>query len=279
MIPKLQKVDPSGGASRSEGVSTPRLPRSRIHHSDDEYDDPVPESKEERKVAIAPTLPPHLPPMILRPSFRWSDRSKLLHEGSAMVSVLSRSASQSVRLTMGTALTLSTNVSGFVNAVAATSLVAGLTEFSNLATVYSEFFIHKFEVMYMPQSRYNGPVAFSTATGASSLPMGVLAIHHAQTPPTTLAAAADNSTIVFVNTCDPFKFSWKNIESAKTRTLISPVPGTAVPVQSWCLTAGAASSAYTGQIQFISNTSVGCPANTVVGELLCRFDVSFRTKV
>jgi hypothetical protein len=161
----------------------------------------------------------------------------------------------------------------------AVSTVSSVTEFASWAALFREFFVKSMTVTYLPQSKYQGPIGFvssPTLTQAAGQPFLVLPVYHGVSPPTTVAAAAENMDVKHVSTFDAFKFTWKNIEKSSVDTVISPVTGTATPTQGWCLSDSTSASAYTGALLFLSQAATGSVSSAVVGQFLVRYKVLFR---
>jgi hypothetical protein len=186
---------------------------------------------------------------------------------------------KTIAVELGTYISLPLSAAGFINATIAVSTVSSVTEFASFAALFREFFVKSMTLKYMPQSRYQGPIGFvnsPTLTQAAGQPFLVLPVHHGVSPPTTVAAAAENMDVRHVSTFDPFTFTWKNLEKSSVDTVISPVTGTATPTQGWCLSDSTAASAYTGAILFLSQAATGSVSSAIVGQFLVRYKVLFR---
>lgn len=193
-----------------------------------------------------------------------------------ILSSMRSSSSKPVEVVFGTSVSLPASGSGFVNAVLAVNLVAGLSEFSSYAALYGEFFVQRVDVMYQPQSMYGmWPAAAQAATGQ---PLGIVALHHGITAATTIALQSANASLKYAHTSQPWKFSWLNIESSKDKTVISPVSGVATATQGWALSDSTSAGGYTGQIHFLSPVTLGTAAAQPLGNFLMKFKVLFRNR-
>jgi hypothetical protein len=191
-----------------------------------------------------------------------------------MLSAMPTNLRKPVRVVFGTGIALPASASGFVNAVIAVNTVTALTEFTNYATLFGEFFVKSMIVMYQPQSQYGTwPASAQTATGQ---PLAILQLHHSQTAPTTSALAAQNGSVKFAHSSQAWKYKWSNIE--KETSTVSPVPytGSATVTQAWCLSDSSSCAGYTGQVQFISPVTTGVGANQPLGQFLVKYEVLFR---
>jgi hypothetical protein len=183
-----------------------------------------------------------------------------------------------IQAELGTYITLPLSGTGFVNATIAVNTVASVTEFASWAVLFREFFVKSMTLHYMPQSRYQGPIGFvnTTLTQAAGQPFLVLPVHHGISPPSTVAAAAENMDVRHVSSFDPFKFTWKNLEKSSVDTVISPVASTGTATQGWCLSDATSSAAYTGAVLFLSQGVTGSVSSAIVGQFLVRYKVLFR---
>lgn len=179
---------------------------------------------------------------------------------------------------ISSAVNLPSSGAGDVNSVITNITLASQTDFSALSSVFSEFFVNRFELRYMPVSRYNYPLTGVTATSVANIPIGVAALQHSQPAYTSLSEMANNDTCELYSTGDPWRKSWINVENRATNTVVSPGTSTSTPTQSWCMVGDAAN--YQGQIQFLSN---GHPppvtVSSTLGVIVVDWLVSFRVRL
>jgi hypothetical protein len=227
------------------------------------------ESKGERKENVCP-IPDTLPIQLRCPPGKGFER---LSDYAMMAPLVQRSC----KATLGTSIGLAASGAGFVNAVIAINNVSSISEFASYANLYREFFVTHVTVHYEPQNVYGTwPAVAQAATGQ---PLGVLSIYHGVAAPSSLVAAANSSTIRYHHSNSKWSYTWKNTESPKGGTVISPVATTATATQGWCLSDSTSASGYSGQIQFISPVTLGCGALQQLGTFLVQFHVLFRNRL
>lgn len=185
---------------------------------------------------------------------------------------------QQVRTTFANASNATTSSAGLINLVIANTTLPTLTEFSNYATIFDEFFVHGFQVDFLPYDRYLALVATTPGTNHTSTPCISVSLQHGVSGYTTMAFAYSNESAKPFMTSDASRHVWKNTESVKTPTVINPT-GSAVATQGWCLTASAPASLYTGTVQYINSVQIGNGLGAIqIGQFFVKWDVSFRIR-
>jgi len=183
---------------------------------------------------------------------------------------------------LATALTMSSNGSGNVNSLIATSTATTIGEFGNFASLFSEFFIKSFTVTWQPSGRYTGPLGFTlSGFNVANKGIGIASYHHDTAYPSSLAALANNPTTAYHNSGDPFSYRWVNVEKPSSTVVVNAGgSSSAVGSQGWCLTESIPSGAYTGGVIILSNSgSDTLPATAILGTFLYRASLLFRCRV
>jgi hypothetical protein len=177
------------------------------------------------------------------------------------------------RLPITAVVTMSSSGAGLVNSVLSNSSLGSNATFLSLATIFNEFFVHGFTVLWQPVSLNNYPLTGVTATSVSSLPLGVAVLQNAVAGYTNIGFASGNYQYAHQNTGKSFTAHWTNIESPNSTVLTSVASG---PLQTWALIADV--SSYSGQLQFISGTAPPLAVSQILGSFSVVWDVSFRAK-
>jgi len=177
-------------------------------------------------------------------------------------------------------ISMSSNGSGYVNSVLNVATVSSSSDFSSLASVFGEFFVHSLKLTWMPQSIYSGPIGFvnTTLTQASNLPIVVSSSQHGTPAYSTATDALNNGKSRYESTGVRFAYTWKNVETHKVMTMVSPLATSAVSTQGWCRSDSTSAGAYTGHVQFLSGTTSGLPASAALGSFACEWLVFFRNR-
>jgi hypothetical protein len=173
---------------------------------------------------------------------------------------------------LGVNLHMSSSGAGIVNSAINISNVGTIAQFTDLAGLFNEFFVVRAHLRWEPASMYNGPIGYLPASTVSSLGIGVIALQHGAAAVTTISQATNQYAFAWHNTGRPFKYTWVNSESAKTGLVVEGATAT----QAWCLTSN--SSAYSGQVQIISDVSPVLPNSAILGSFVVEFDVLFRLR-
>jgi len=177
------------------------------------------------------------------------------------------------RFRLSTVLNMSSSGAGIVNSTISNGVLTSQADFVSLSTVFSEYFVVKFEVKWQPVSRYNYPLGGTSTLSISSLPIGTADLQHDQPVYSSLAAMSDNFRIGYHNTGDPFAYSWINTESP-TESVLTTTTG---KTQSWNLCSNSAN--YLGAIQVTSQSSPpALPFSQVLGTFMVHFDVIMRVR-
>ena len=181
-------------------------------------------------------------------------------------------------MVLGASYQLSSGGTGITNTTVGNDLLPALAEFVSLATLFTEFFIEKFEVVFQPSSRYSKPSA--SAQIPNEQPLVVANLQHGAPLYATHTLACANGALFITNTADPWKVSWTNTERLRSGVL-SGSASTASPVatQGWCLTDSSSAALYTGSLQILSPAATPNPTlNFLYGTVVVRWSVSFRSR-
>jgi hypothetical protein len=178
---------------------------------------------------------------------------------------------------LATVVSMSSSGAGLVNSTIAVSVVASLTEFTAAAGLFEEFFVKKMTVDWMPSSMGTVITGGTSGTNQQSVGMIVASLFHASGAYSTAALAAACKGATLATTGLPFTHQWRNNENPSSTVLVNPT-ASAVAVQSWCSTAATPAAAYTGFIQFISNTSNALPNSAILGMFMVSYEVLFRQR-
>lgn len=187
--------------------------------------------------------------------------------------------SKSYRTTIGLAGALTTSGTGAINSTILCSSLAAVAEFVSFATLFDEFYIHSFRADYEPfnQNMTNPSSSLPSGLYAGGLILGV-PLYHGATSYASATLMASNTSVQVMNTGRPWSMTWRNNETPKSKVTVASSTSTATPCQSWCLTAATPAAAYTGSLQFRSNTNFANVLSTTLGDVLIRYDVSFRAR-
>jgi len=199
------------------------------------------------------------------------------YETTLLGTTLSRMLGQrEFHFRLSTALNMSSTGTGIVNSVIAVNALQSLGDFSALAALFSEFYVHFMRVRWEPVSMYNYPLTGTSGTSVSSLPLGMADLQHEASPYTNLSSMTENFRYEHHNTGRPFSFQWTNTEK-NTKVVISDTSAS-FPTQVWCLMANP--SQYTGQIQFLSQSAPpALPISQVLGTFMVEWMISVRIRV
>jgi hypothetical protein len=182
------------------------------------------------------------------------------------------------RISLGTALQMSSSGTGIVNSAIFASGLASNAEFASLTSIFDQFFLHGFKLDWMPVARYQGPVAWTPTpvVAVNSVPLGIGNLQHSQTAYTNLGNMTNNFGFKYVSTGDPFSYTWNNVEESSQKTVVA-VTGQTLPFQGWGPTVNVAN--VTGGVQFLSNSAPpGLPTSQVLGTFAVHYDISFRLR-
>jgi len=178
---------------------------------------------------------------------------------------------------LGTALNMSSSASGAINSVITCANLASLSDFSSLASVFSEYFIQRIEVKWQPVSRYNGPIGYLPATTVSSLPFSVTSLQNSQPAYTSMSSSLNNDKLSYENSNVPFSYTWVNNNKMSADIVTDPSAFAFAPTQSWASVLAA--SLYTGSIQLLSQSAPpALPVSAVLGTFATKYLVSFRNR-
>lgn len=197
--------------------------------------------------------------------------------GNTAITAMFSSMKKEHRIVLGASFQVSSGSVGITSQLVSNDILSGLTEFTALSTIFSEFFINKFEVVYQPQSRYSKP--YGPIDLPNDVPLVVANLQHGMPAYTSHTEACSNAGLFITNTADPWKVRWNNTERKSSGVV--PVAGTttATPSQGWCLTDVTNAGLYTGALQIISPAALPNPAfNFLYGTVVVRWDVSFRSR-
>jgi len=176
---------------------------------------------------------------------------------------------------LATALNMSSSGAGIVNSIIQNTILAANTDFSSLSSVFNEFFVERFDVLWEPVSLNNFPLTgLPDGKTVSSLPMGAADLQHNAPAYTSMAGMTENFRYKHTNTGRAFQYSWLNTESRGSTVLPQ---ATGELTQAWCLTSAA--STYQGTLQFLTQSAPpGLPVSSVLGTFLVEHLVYFRVR-
>jgi hypothetical protein len=200
--------------------------------------------------------------------------------GPTAMTALRSTMKKEHRMVFGASYQVSSGSTGVTSAIIENAMLSALTEFQNVSTLFTEFFVNKFEVVYQPQSRYSKRFG-STGSGAdpNDVPLVIADLQHGQAVYASHTAACSAANLLITNTSDNWKFTWKNTESRKAGVVVSPGAATTALTQGWCLTSLSSSAQYTGALQILSPPALPNPTiNFLYGTLVARWDVALRCR-
>jgi hypothetical protein len=195
-----------------------------------------------------------------------------------MLKGMSRGA-RKLRVRLGFVGAITTSATGVINAAVNVSTLGTTSEFTSLATIFDECFVHSMHVEYVPFNQYIGPsnvdpVAYQS--WSSGLIVGA-PLYHGAAAYTAASDMVNNVDYKALNTGSHWTMDWKNNEN--TTTAVSPSTSTPVATQSWCLTAASNIALYTGLLQFRTSLPFSSfTSSKTLGQTVVTFDVSFRAK-
>lgn len=182
------------------------------------------------------------------------------------------------RIPVAVALNIATNGSGLINStVSISGNMVVLARFSALASIFDEFFVKSFKSKYIPYNRYQITPG-TTGSNRTSVPLHSVSLQHDATVYSSPSDCISNPTWHGSDTVSDYTHVWKNVESHTTGVAVSPDQATPSFTQSWCLTASANASKYTGQIQYLGPAGTAMVAGTQFGTLSVLFDVLWRCR-
>jgi hypothetical protein len=214
-----------------------------------------------------------------------SDRKKEVKEHAprtlGTLKMLAGKRGRTYRTRLGYIGALTTGATGILNAAVNCSTLPTTSEFTAFASLFDEYFIHSFTVMYEPNNQFFGPCNLDAApfnSWGSTLLMGAPLYH---------GAPAYSSASDMVNNVDhrtlhsgrPWTVKWVNNEKPTGGVVVTPTTSTPVATQSWCLMSGPASGLYTGTYQFRTSLPLPFTSAKTLGQTVITFDVTFRARV
>jgi len=194
------------------------------------------------------------------------------------MSALRTALSKPLRMVFGASYQLSSGAAGLPNALVSNDQCTALAEFVSMATIFDEFFIKKFVIMYQPGSRYSRPTTTAYPQPSRDYPLAVVSLQHASPVYATYTLACSNGELQVCNSADPFKFNWTNTEKWTDRTQTSSSTGSPIPAQGWCSTDASSAALYTGSVQIIAPTALAGDMNILLGTTVVRWEVMFRMR-
>lgn len=198
--------------------------------------------------------------------------------GNVMRSMSGKGRGATYRVHVGTVATLTTGGGGVVNTVYSNTGIASSPEFIPYAALFDEFFIHSLQIGFEPLNQYMNTQASSFTAPVSGMLL-LAPLYHEALPYTVTADMANNVRVKKVHSGRTWTYTWRNNEDPKSGVLAAPFPSSSIPCQGWCLTAAAAAALYSGQIQVRNNFAFSGAASSVLGDVLVRWDVTFRAKI
>lgn len=196
---------------------------------------------------------------------------------SLQLSRLSTKGMRRIRTVLGYTGFLSTDATGRINSSATTATIATTAEFVSFASLFDEFFIHSFTVHYLPYNQNMTQPSMSYSTPASGMLLAA-PIYHGAGLYTSANAMANSGQLSVLSTGKPWRCSWRNNESPTGGVSSSSSTSSPTASQSWCLTAASNAALYTGRLQFLNQGLLTAALSSSVGELIVRFDISFRVR-
>lgn len=197
---------------------------------------------------------------------------------TAMVALRS-SMKKEHRIVLGASFQVSSGSAGVTNQVILNNILSGLGEFKQASTLFTEFFISKFECVYQPASRYSKRTGSTSTNDANDVPLVVADLQHGQAVYTTHTDACSCSNLLVTTSSDNWRFTWRNTESKSAGVVPAASSTAGSPTQGWCLTDTAAAAGYTGGLQLLSPPAFVNPTlNYLYGTVVVRWDVLFRAR-
>lgn len=189
------------------------------------------------------------------------------------------SGARSYRTHIGLVGVITTAGTGAINSTIQNSSLAAVAEFVAFATVFDEFFIHGFSAEYKPFNQFQtNPSASLSSALYSSGPIYGAPLYHGAATYASATAMASNVDVKMLSTAFPWSMSWRNNE--KSTSTVSTSASTSAPTatQSWALTSATSAALYQGLLQFRTLTNLANILSTTVGEVLIKWDVTFRAR-
>ncbi len=175
---------------------------------------------------------------------------------------------------ISTALNMSSSGAGIVNSTISNSVLVSNPDFISLSAVFNEFFVVKFQVHWVPVSRYQYPLGGTSTISVANLPIGKADLQHGQAAYSSLSTMADNFAVRFHSTGDPFTDEWVNTEKNTEQVVASLT----APTQSWCTVNNA--SNYQGTLQYLSQSAPpALPFSQVLGTFMAHWHIQFRVRL
>lgn len=182
---------------------------------------------------------------------------------------------------IGAVLSMSTSGAGIVNSVITNgTALYGTSEFSALASIFDEFFVVGFDINYVPLSRYN-LMPTQTTNQNSSTPLGVCQIQNGEASYTSISGMANNQTVKYHTSSDPWKFSWRNVQRWKNGTMSVQAQVPTTFTQDWanCASVISGTQTYNGFVQILSTSNTQTlPISTQIGDFLVSWDIRWRCR-
>lgn len=229
------------------------------------------ETKEKKEETKPPDASSTLPSPVLTPV------SQLTTLG-ALKSLYSSAMRKEMKIVMAASYQLSTGVSGTPNAIIGNDLMVALSEFTLLAGLFNEFFVQSFEVRYEPVSRYQKH-DINWQSESVDFPLHVVSLHHGQSTYPSHTTSSVNSWLTVCNSADPWRHTWRNVESRKAGVAQVASTSSVQPSQGWSLTTSIVASEYTGQVQVIAPSAFTGPTSFLLGTTTVRWEVYFRNRI
>ncbi len=162
--------------------------------------------------------------------------------------------------------------------------VASVTEFSSLAAIFGEYFVHSCTLQYEPINAFGGTYnGTNGATSPNNYTFGLVAIGAVQHNTSVVADSsssishvADDSQHLITNMGRKWTFRWKNIDKFNKNADLDPSSGS----QRW---KGVTDNTYGGNIEgaypvaaATTGSTTQPQASITLGYAMVRWDVSFR---
>jgi hypothetical protein len=180
-----------------------------------------------------------------------------------------------------------TSAIGVVNVLTSCSSISSVSEWSSLAALFDEFFIHSMHWRFVPHNNLGGGVGSSvgalttggiTATADTQINnsgMLVCSIFNAGNAYSSASAMAANATVAIKNSSKPWSYYWRNNQRFDPRgdqVVMTSFQGW-TPIQSPTNYGGSI------QIRMLNDVVIGSGSAVVnLGSYIVMYDVSFRAR-
>lgn len=189
-------------------------------------------------------------------------------------------AGRTYRTRLGYIGAITTNSTGAINAAVNCSTLNTTSEFSSIAGIFDEYFIHSFKVLYEPFNQFFGPAVVEPApftSWSSGLLIGA-PLYHGAASYLSASSMINNIDFKTLHTGRRWTMVWTNNENPKSGVVVAASTSSSTPTQGWCPTTGTPSGFYTGALQFRTSLPLSNTTSITCGQTVIMFDVSFRVR-